>query len=101
MNNDRMTCNQANQESNGPPQPEYRPRKSSITKFDVEDLDELNEQHEKKKSAMHALNSQTLTAADHDQNSEYSSESEHSEEEKVPKVRIFQDIDDKSMTSSE
>lgn len=42
-----------------------------------------------------------MTQADNEQNSEYSSESEHSEEEKVPKVINFCNMDDKSMTSSE
>ena len=41
------------------------------------------------------------TAADNDQNSEYSSESEQSEEEKVTKTINFHNLDDKSMTSSE
>lgn len=59
MNADNdMQCQQENDhESNGPSQPEHRPRKSSITKFEIELLDELNEEHEKKKSAILMQNS--------------------------------------------
>ena len=81
MNTDNAAnCQLEQNDSNGPSQPKFKPRRSSINQVEIEFIDEMNEEVERKKSiTMQMQDSHSKTAAGDDQNSEYSSESEHSD----------------------